>query len=126
MPQASDVVEVLGSFWLIDEPIIYIGKASSLRQRLGQYFRHELGDRRPHAGGHWIKTLECLQSTFIHYAETATESDARKKEDDALTIFKAGVSSQHRSRITNPIPFANREHPRGSRKQRDIGHDVLR
>ena len=46
----------LSSFWLPDENIVYIGQTGSckgLKSRVNQYYCTQLGDRRPHAGGHW-------------------------------------------------------------------------
>lgn len=124
-PPAQIVADFLKTFWLEDESIIYIGKATRLRERLGQYRGHRLGDRRPHAGGHWIKTLSNLQELFIHFAVVDSESLAAAKEGEALARFKMQVSSRHRARLRNPIPFANRAHPSGNNKQHDIRADVL-
>lgn len=48
----------LATFWLPDEVVLYIGLAgASVRKRVRQYYRTPLGDKRPHAGGWWLKTL---------------------------------------------------------------------
>lgn len=125
-PEPRRVVEFLSGFWLEDETIVYIGKATSLHARLGQYKRHKLGNRSPHAGGHWIKTLSNLDRMYIHFCVCPTVTIAECKEDAALAIFKRQVSPAIRVRLHNPIPFANREHPRGVCKQDDICGDVLR
>jgi hypothetical protein len=125
-PSAEEVVGILKTFWLSDECIVYVGKATSLKSRLGQYFGHTLGNRSPHAGGHWIKTLSCCDSLFVHYAEVESAVSAPIKESEALQVFKSQVSGKHLGVMLNPIPFANREHPQGNRKQNAIGKDVLR
>src|SRR5262245_51227108 len=53
----------LSKFWLADESILYIGKATPLRSRIDAYYRTPLGDRGPHAGGHWLKTRRGLRPT---------------------------------------------------------------
>ena len=123
-PDASQLADYLRGFWLADESIVYIGKATSLRERLGQFRRHVLGDRRPHAGGHWIKTLSNLNDLFIHYAVCDTVEDAEDKEGDALAAFKMQVSGAYCA-LGLPIPFANQEHPKGICKQRDIREHLL-
>ena len=60
----------LDKFWLPDENILYIGKTDcvgGLKKRIGQYYSTEIGERKPHAGGHWIKTLNILNELFVHY-----------------------------------------------------------
>ncbi len=46
-PSVNELVACLQGFWLPDESILYIGKATSLTQRLNQFFRHRLGNRSP-------------------------------------------------------------------------------
>lgn len=125
-PDPQEVTAFLSTFWIPDESIVYIGKATSLKKRLGQYFSHRLGNRSPHAGGHWVKTLTCLDHLYVHYAVVDTAEQGRDKEAEALQYFKAMVSPEHLDRLKNPIPFANREHPQGNRKQKAISKDVLR
>ena len=122
---AQTVSDFLKLFWLSDESIVYIGKATCLHQRLGQYRGHKLGNRSPHAGGHWIKTLSNLDNLFIHFCACSTEEVAKAKEDALLGLFRDQVSPHHRVRLRNPIPFANRAHPDRNSKQADIRNDVL-
>lgn len=59
------------AFWPGDEVVAYIGLAgTSLRKRVGRYYRTPLGARRPHAGGWWLKTLTVLDDLWVHYAAT--------------------------------------------------------
>lgn len=121
------IVQRLGTFWLADESILYIGKATPLRSRIKAYYDTPLGDRRPHAGGHWIKTLSTLHKTFLHFAEVA---DCEKSEAELLRAFVARVSPATRERIGDPpLPFANLELPGGGqklRKRHGIGKCTLR
>lgn len=51
----------LEQYWLPDECVLYIGRASkSVRKRVRDYYRTPLGATRPHAGGWWLKTLKVL------------------------------------------------------------------
>ena len=119
------LIERLSSFWLPDECVVYIGKATSLRSRINGYYRTPLGDRRPHAGGHWIKTLSCLKECFVHFAETPQPEDA---EAALLDAFVSKVSPVTRAGIkdsANPFPFANLEFPPGTRKAHGIGKSKI-
>ena len=41
--------------YYLDEEIIYIGKSkSNLNKRLEQFYDHEIGQTKYHAGGQWI------------------------------------------------------------------------
>lgn len=116
-PDAATVVARLQSFWLEDEAIVYIGKATSLSNRVGQYYRTPLGDRKPHAGGHWIQTLFALDGLTVHYAEVL-DRDPEAAEHDMMRTFYEGVSPASRGRHPQPglaLPFANLEGPGGRR-----------
>lgn len=124
-PTVSLLKSRLEAFWLHDESVLYIGKATSLRKRVGQYYSTPLGCRRPHAGGHWLKTLSNLKNLFVHYSETV-EPEAR--EADLLGIFKDNVSGPSARKLYDPrlpIPFANLEFPRGKRKCHGISKSKL-
>ena len=119
-PSPHGILSRLQSFWLPDENIVYIGKATSLRQRVRQYYKTPLGDRRPHAGGHWIKTLSTLSLAFVHYGESDSSSQS---ESEMLQTFVNGVSDDSRKRLRDPkcpFPFANLEFPPGTRKAHGI------
>jgi hypothetical protein len=119
-PTVDLLSDRLGDFWLPDESILYIGKATALRGRIGEYYRTPLGARRPHAGGHWIKALSILEDTFVHFAVCAEPEVA---EQDLLSAFVASVSSETRRALRDPehpFPFANLEFPPGVRKRHGI------
>lgn len=116
-PLPDAVIARLVSFWLPDESILYIGKATSLANRVGQYFRTPLGDRSPHAGGHWIKTLDVLERTTIHYADVL-DAAPDAVEAQMMGVFRDSVSPESMARHPQPalmIPFANLEGPGGRR-----------
>jgi len=128
-PKPIDLMQRLARYWLPDEAIVYIGKATSLRKRLGQYYSTPLGDRRPHAGGHWIKTLTNLTSLTVHYAESDKVGDPEAVEKQILLKFSQAVSRQ--TRAAHPqqdltIPFANLEIKGVGRRNHGIRNAVLR
>jgi len=110
----------LDSFWIPGETVVYIGKATrSLATRIGQYYRTPLGDRAPHAGGHWIKTLSILDDLRVTWAEA---EDPSTSEDDLLRAFAELVSKEAAANLpAGPIlPFANLEIAGGVRKAHGI------
>lgn len=121
-PSVEAIVARLRSFWLADENIIYIGKATSLRNRVRGYYSTPLGEPKPHAGGHWIKTLANLGSTHVHFAEASEFAD---REAAMLSAFIDGVSQATRQSLADParpFPFANLEYPPGTRKRHGMSH----
>jgi len=121
-PSSAKLMERLSEFWLPDESVLYIGQtSSSLRNRVRQYLKTPLGDRRPHAGGHWIKTLSILNETFVHFAKSP---DPKGIEQELLQAFVDRVSRTTRNGLRDPkrpFPFANLEFPTGNRKRHGIG-----
>lgn len=104
---APAIINRLKQFWLDDESILYIGKATPLQSRIRAYYGTPLGDRGPHAGGHWLKTLSMLNETFVHFAEVA---DCESSECELLQAFVRQVSPITRQRVGDPpLPFANLE-----------------
>ncbi len=125
-PTVSDVAEALSGLWLADESVLYIGKATSLRSRVGQFFEHELGKARPHKGGHWIKTLANINDLHVHFCSRPSVRDAEIAESALLKAFVAQVSTHSRRLLGTipPIPFANRRFP-GCAKRCRITGDVV-
>jgi hypothetical protein len=116
-PGVHSVADRLKSFWIPDENVIYIGKATRLKTRLQQYYRTPIGEPAPHSGGHWIKTLSNLQQAFVHFGAA---EDFGIREDAMLAAFIRGVSGDSRSLVADPalpLPFANLEYPQGTRKR---------
>jgi len=124
----ESIKQRLNSFWLPDENIIYIGQTESnkgLIGRINQYYTTELGDRKPHAGGHWIKTLKILNELFVHYIPSQNAKDTEKK---IMRNFVSQVSEQTKEILfdtTLPIPFANLELEQGKRKNHRISKSKL-
>lgn len=120
-PTVGELAGRLEGFWLPDEVVVYAGLAgTSVRQRVGQYYKTPLGARRPHAGGWWLKTLGVLNEMWVHYATTPDDAEA---EAAMLRHFAARVSSSSRDRLYdsgNRAPFANLRTGRGDNKRHGI------
>lgn len=118
----------LESFWLPDENILYIGQTESgkgLKGRVNQYYNTELGERKPHAGGHWLKTLKNLNKLFVHFIPCQHPEETEKK---IMRQFVSHVSEKTLKYLydpTLPIPFANLELERGNRKKHGISKSKL-
>lgn len=127
IPTVEAVVQRLNKFWLPNETILYIGKAGkSLRQRVNQYYKTKLGDRSPHAGGHWLKTLNNLNELNIFWT-TSEEIDAEELEQELIRKFVASIN--YKSELydgEHSFPFANIEYPKGNRKNHGISNSVNR
>lgn len=102
------VSDRLARYWLPDEPILYIGTTSrTIKQRVCEYYSTELGERQPHRGGHWLKTLSILNSLYIYWALTPNAEDVEKQ---LLRTFAGGtLASRDIAHDTQngTLPFAN-------------------
>jgi hypothetical protein len=115
-PSRGMLANRLASFWLPNEPVVYIGMAgTSVRERVRQFYRTPLGDPRPHAGGHWLKVLANLGSLQVWWART---DDAESSEIKLLRMFER----RHGRGVS---PFANRKGADGQRKPHGIRGSVL-
>jgi len=107
-PTSKALATRLASFWLPSQSVVFIGASDvSVGRRVGAIARTELGDRRPYAGGHWLKTLRSLAGIRVWWALT----DATEEYEDALlTAFADQVPPSERSTVRDgdPIlPWAN-------------------
>jgi hypothetical protein len=50
--------------WNTGQEIIYIGRATRIRRRVGQFYRHEQGRPSPHRGGQAIKLLDAPMQVY--------------------------------------------------------------
>ena len=120
-PATAELQARISEFWIPDEVVVYIGLAgTSLRNRVGQYYRTPLGAPKPHAGGHFLKTLSNLTNLYVHYAP-ADDPDAC--EGAMLKAFCGHISPTAKSKLRDPMrpfPFANLEYPPGTRKRHGL------
>jgi transcription elongation factor GreA len=125
-PVSKAVAARLAAFWLPSQTILFIGASDvSVRRRLAAMTATELGDRRPYAAGHWLKTLRGLDSVRIWWAPTtATE----EYEDALIEAFAAGVADAERDGLADPtvvLPFANLRRGTGARKSTGLTGALL-
>lgn len=107
----------LAAFWLPSTTVLYIGTSQqSMAARVGAIERTVLGDRRPYAGGNWLKTLAGLERARVWWAGTAATEEY---EDALFGAFAAAVPDADRARLHDPavvLPFANLRSTGGERK----------
>jgi len=112
-PCVGQLIDRISRFWIPDEALLYIGKATELSSRLSAYYRTSIGKRSPHSGGYFLKLLSDLEQLWVHYAEC---NDPESAEDTMLQRFCENVSQGSRRALhdpAHPFPFANLEWPKG-------------
>jgi transcription elongation factor GreA len=125
-PSQAELTARLASFWLPNQRVVYVGRTSkSLSGRVAALYATDLGRRRPHSGGYWLKTLQSPESLRVWWADT----DAPEEYEDAiLTAFSAGVPIADRAAlpVTDPLlPWAVLETATGERRATGITHAFL-
>jgi transcription elongation factor GreA len=111
------VVGRMASFWIPSTTVLYIGSSTtSIAGRVAAIEATALGDRRPYAGGHWLKTLTGLERARVWWART----DAVEEYEDALFgAFAEAIPADDRARLHDRdvvLPFANLRSTAGDRK----------
>lgn len=121
------IIERLSQFWFPDENIVYIGKApirsngKGIGNRVKEFYKTEYGEKRPHAGGHWIKSLSNLNDMFVHYVLCDNSGDYEIK---LLKHFVDNVSDKSKSKLRDKelmLPFGNIELKKGRIKKHGLG-----
>jgi len=135
-PSSRDVKKRLLEFWLPDEPILYIGKAGTaspssrgIDERVKDLYKHVLGNPRPHRGGHWLKTLADLGQKFIFWTPVLDNRAPEVVEHEMIALFVSHVTEEARVMLRDPahaFPWANLEHPRGTRKKHGLHRQTLK
>lgn len=120
-PTSKALAARMASFWLPSQTVVYIGGSQvSVARRVAAMASTELGDRRPYAGGHWLKTLRGLEGTRIWWALTkATE----EYEDALFDAFAEGIPDADVAGLPDReviLPFANLRRSDGRRKTTGI------
>jgi transcription elongation factor GreA len=125
-PTARELAVRLGEFWLPDETVVYIGMTNlSIGGRVAAFVKTPLGDRRPHAGGHWLKTLTVLPDLRVWWAPTSAPEEY---EDALLSGFAQAVSLAARAGLRDAsvvLPFGNLQTATSERKQHGIRGALL-
>jgi transcription elongation factor GreA len=116
-PTPTELADRLAAFWLPGQQVLYVGRtAKTLGPRIAAAYATPLGDRRPHAGGHWLKTLHRIGQLRVWWAETKAPEEY---EDALLAAFAATVDPEVQARLYDPavaLPWANLGSPTGGRK----------
>jgi transcription elongation factor GreA len=114
-PTQTTLAQRLASFWVPGQTLLYVGRASKgLASRVAAMYATELGHRRPHPGGHWLKTLRGQSSLRLWWAET----DAAEEYEDALiSAFADALPDELRDALTGAgplLPWANLDSAAGA------------
>ena len=125
-PTSKALAARLAAFWLPSQTVLYVGSSStSIGGRVAAMQRTTLGDRRPHAGGHWLTTLEGRTSMRVWWAET----DAVEEYEDAvLTSFAGSLGGEEVAVLPDTsvvLPWANLRRPTGERRATGIAGSLL-
>jgi transcription elongation factor GreA len=116
-PTSKEVAARLAAFWIPSAAVLYIGTSEqSVAARVSAIERTLLGDRRPYAGGAWLKTLAGLDRARVWWAGTAATEEY---EDALVSAFAAAVPEAERARLHDPtvvLPFANLRSVGGGKK----------
>ena len=125
-PTSKALATRLGAFWFPSQTVVYVGSsATSVGGRVAAIQRTVLGDRKPHAGGHWLATLEGRTSMRVWWART----DAVEEYEDALlTAFEASLPKGEVRSLPDTavvLPWANLRRSTGERKATGISGSLL-
>lgn len=125
-PASRELLARLASFWLPDQTVLYVdGSTSSIGGRIAAMYRTELGDRRPYAGGHWLRTLTVLEQLRIWWAPTDAVDESLL---ELVVAFADGVGEAESSGLPDTsviLPFANLVSPTDERKAHGITAPLL-
>ena len=119
-PTSRALANRIASFWWSDATILYAGATeASLGPRIGSLTRHVLGDRRPHADGHWLGLLRGAERLRIWWAPTPAPVEYL---DAFLDAFAASGPTPAPDRPAGApiVPWAVTRRPTGERVQHGI------
>lgn len=125
-PTSRALAARLAALWLPSAVVLYAGAtAGSLGGRVLALAHHVIGDRRPHADGHWLHLLTGIERARIWFAETDAPEEYL---DGVLDAFAAAVGTVLPS--TRPdgallLPWANLRRPTGERQVHGITGSIL-
>jgi transcription elongation factor GreA len=126
VPTSKALQARIASFWLPSQTVLYIGAAeTSIGGRIAAMDKTVLGDRKPHSGGHWLKTLKSLATCRVWWASTDAVAEY---EDALLSAFAEGVTDEERASLPDReivMPFANLRRPTGERKATGLSGSLI-
>ena len=100
-PTEKIICKFLEKFWVkvSNEIILYVGKTEKqINKRVNQYYRTEIGERGPHSGGSWIKTLNFIDECLIFWA---TCDNPKLTEEKILKYFHNKFSKEKPDKQTD-------------------------
>ena len=104
-PTYDNLCNELKKFWFDDEIVLYAGKTvQPIKDRVNQYYQTKIGDKGPHSGGYWIKTLEFLDECLVFWVEC---NNPELVEENILKYFHSRLSKEKISKKSIFLPFAN-------------------
>ena len=125
-PTESALADRLATFWVPGQTLLYVGRtAKSLGPRVGALYATKLGDRRPHAGGHWLKTLRDQQKLRLWWVETDAPEEY---EDGLLSAFAEALPENVRAEFADRgmlMPWANLGSPTGSPRETGLTDSLV-
>ena len=125
-PTAKALAGRLSALWLPSAVVLYAGSTSgSLGGRVLALAHHVIGDRRPHADGHWLHLLTGIDRARLWFAETDAPQEYL---DGLLDAFAASVPAPlppGRPAGALTIPWANLRRPTGERQASGISGSIL-
>ena len=125
-PEPAALADRVRSFWLPGQSVLYVGRTTkSLGARVSALYGTPLGERRPHSGGHWLKTLKALELLRIWWAET----NAPEEYEDAVgAAIAETVTTEERAALPDPklvLPWANLESATGEKRVTGLTGSLL-
>jgi transcription elongation factor GreA len=124
-PTSKALAARLASLWLPNATVLYIGSTTgSIGGRVRGLPIHVLGDRRPHADGHWLQTLRGLADLRVWWARTAAPEEALDAVLDAFAAVEPGAMP-NRPAGALLLPWANMRRPTGERQQHGITASMI-
>jgi transcription elongation factor GreA len=125
-PGGKELAARLAAFWLPSHTVLYVGTAaSSIGGRVAALYATPLGDPRPHASGHWLRTLRGPDQLRLWWAETGA---AEEYADALLDAFAASVAPAAVNSLYDPtvvVPFANLQTATKLRRDHGIAGALL-
>jgi transcription elongation factor GreA len=125
-PTAKALAARLSAFWLASRSVLYVGSSgTSIGGRLAAMQRTTLGDRRPHAGGHWLAALDGRTAMRVWWAATGA---VEEYEDALLSSFATSVPATEAAALPDTsvlLPWANLRRPTGERRATGIAGSLL-
>jgi transcription elongation factor GreA len=124
-PTSKALASALAGLWRPNATVLYIGAATgSVGGRVLALTRHVLGDRRPHADGHWLHVLRGLDDLRVWWARTDAPEEALDLALDAFAASSPGALPG-RPRDAVDLPWANLRRPTGERQASGITGSLL-